>query len=95
MMRTPPASKRASTGETRIQNGSTRPELADDAYREPGAHRDLEPAPESFEECPLEARILATFDSLGTIPLGPGDSRVSEIEGSRQPHSYAGRDRIR
>ena len=72
-----------------------RPEVAADAHRAPGADRDLEPAPASSEGGPLEARTAASFGYPDSIPLGPSDSRVSEIEGSRQPHNYAGRDRIR
>lgn len=48
-----------------------------------------------FEGCPFKARTGASFGYPDSIPLAPVDSRVSEIERSRQPHNYAGRDRIR
>ena len=44
-----PASKRAKTGETRIQSRPRRPEVAEDAHQAPGADRDPEPAPASFK----------------------------------------------
>ena len=71
-IRPPPASKRARTGETRIQSGPTRPEVAEDADRAPAADRDPEPATGFLVGCPFKARTSASSGYGITYKSGQG-----------------------